>query len=343
MKFLKRTMAIITVLVMISSSCMAASITSATYDNGKINVTTDGYTSGQQATVLVVKSGVELSRVSESDIVYIQQVTVGNESPSLELPVADRAKDIGATEVQLFMGGTDINTVIEYKNAENKNAIAITSTPVVVTAYEASLSTTTFAYNATEDTIKAAVVVKKTVTTDGVAAAPVVITEGYTSAVDMSAKTVTVTFPDGKTGVINFTLEDAPSGRTAVAGVVKARGMGSNYSVAQGALVLVTNGATIVGSAVTDANGAFDITVPAGTYKVIIRYAKITATAITNYANTVIENVEVKEDYVKNLASEGADFIKSEKRLVGDANDDGKVTNADYNDVTKGLNATTSN
>ena len=44
MKFLKRTMAIITVLVMISSSCMAASITSATYDNGKINVTTDGYT-----------------------------------------------------------------------------------------------------------------------------------------------------------------------------------------------------------------------------------------------------------------------------------------------------------
>lgn len=336
MKFLKRTMAIITVLVMISSSCMAASITSATYDNGKINVTTDGYTSGQQATVLVVKSGVELSRVSESDIVYIQQVTVGNESPSLELPVADRAKDIGATEVQLFMGGTDINTVIEYKNAENKNAIAITSTPVVVTTYEASLSTTTFAYNATEDTIKAAVVVKKTVTTDGVAAAPVVITEGYTSAVDMSAKTVTVTFPDGKTGVINFTLEDAPSGRTAVAGVVKYK-LGTNLRLAQGALVLVTNGTTIVGSTVTDANGAFDITVPAGTYRVIIRYARLTSTSVINYANTVFENVEVKEDYVKTLTGTDIDYILTSTRLKGDANDDGKVDESDYDAVITGL------
>ena len=336
MKFLKRTMAIITVLVMISSSCMAASITSATYDNGKINVTTDGYTSGQQATVLVVKSGVELSRVSESDIVYIQQVTVGDESPSLELPVADRAKDIGATEVQLFMGGTDINTVIEYKNAENKNAIAITSTPVVVTAYEASLSTTTFAYNATEDTIKAAVVVKKTVTTDGVAAAPVVITEGYTSAVDMSAKTVTVTFPDGKTGVVNFTLEDAPSGRTAVAGVVKYK-LGTNLRLAQGALVLVTNGTTIVGSAVTDANGAFDITVPAGTYRVIIRYARLTPTSVMNYANTVFENVEVKEDYVKTLTGTDIDYILTSTRLKGDANDDGKVDESDYDAVITGL------
>ena len=342
MKFLKRTMAIITVLVMISSSCMAASITSATYDNGKINVTTDGYTSGQQATVLVVKSGVELSRVSESDIVYIQQVTVGDESPSLELPVADRAKELGATEVQLFMGGTDINTVIEYKNAENKNAIAITSTPVVVTTYEASLSTTTFAYNATEDTVKAAVVVKKTVTTDGVAAAPVVITEGYTVAVDMNAKTVTVTFPDGKTGVINFTLEDAPSGRTAVVGVVKYK-LGTNLRLAQGALVLVTNGTTIVGSAVTDANGAFDITVPAGTYRVIIRYARLTSTSVMNYANTVFENVEVKEDYVKTLTGTDIDYILTSTRLTGDANDDGKVDNSDYNDVTKGLNAAASN
>lgn len=336
MKFLKRTMAIITVLVMISSSCMAASITSATYDNGKINVTTDGYTSGQQATVLVVKSGVELSRVSESDIVYIQQVTVGNESPSLELPVADRAKELGATEVQLFMGGTDINAVIEYKNAENKNAIAITSTPVVVTTYEASLSTTKFAYNATEDTVKAAVVVKKTVTTDGVAAAPVVITEGYTVAVDMSAKTVTVTFPDGKTGVINFTLEDAPSGRTAVAGVVKYK-LGTNLRLAQGALVLVTNGTTIVGSAVTDANGAFDITVPAGTYRVIIRYARLTSTSVMNYANTVFENVEVKEDYVKTLTGTDIDYILTSTRLKGDANDDGKVDESDYDAVITGL------
>ena len=336
MKFLKRTMAIITVLVMISSSCMAASITSATYDNGKINVTTDGYTSGQQATVLVVKSGVELSRVSESDIVYIQQVTVGNESPSLELPVADRAKELGATEVQLFMGGTDINAVIEYKNAENKNAIAITSTPVVVTTYEASLSTTKFAYNATEDTVKAAVVVKKTVTTDGVAAAPVVITEGYTVAVDMSAKTVTVTFPDGKTGVINFTLEDAPSGRTAVAGVVKYK-LGTNLRLAQGALVLVTNGTTIVGSAVTDANGAFDITVPAGTYRVIIRYARLTSTSVMNYAKTVFENVEVKEDYVKTLTGTDIDYILTSTRLKGDANDDGKVDESDYDAVITGL------
>lgn len=336
MNIIKRTLALAVVVLMFTTSCMAASITSATYENGMLNVTTDGYTKDQEATILVLKSGVVLEEATGDDVVYVNQVTVGASSPSFSFPVSERAAELNTQEVQLFMGGTDINSVIEYKNSNNENSIVITSTPTVVTTYEATLSTTNFAYGVTEDTIKAAVVVKKIVTTDGISAAPEVITTGYTIAVDTTTKTVTVTFPDSTTGSMNYTTDAAPDGRTAIKGVVKYQ-LGTNYRVAQGALVLVTQGATIVGTAVTDANGAFDITVPAGTYKVIIRFARITSSSVINYANTIIDGVVVTENYVKNLTSADLDYVQSNIRLTGDANDDGKVDITDYNAVVTGI------
>ena len=113
--------------------------------------------------------------------------------------------------------------------------------------------------------------------------------------------------------------------------------MGKNYSVAPAALVMVTNGATIVGTAVTDADGKFDVEVPAGTYRVIVRFTLLSATGFTNYGNTVLTDVAVTDGAMATITSADQDFIAVERRVAGDANDDGVVNTADLTAVKAGL------
>ena len=374
-----RALALTIVFALCAVSVFAApAITRAEYDkvNDALDVVTTGYTAGKSATLLVVKKGANLASLSNTDIVYIDQVDNAAADQTYDnIPIKARATEIGANEVEVYIGGTEVAAAIPYASALE---VIPTATPVTYT-YEASLPATSYAkvedaiaalvvkkrgsdnseatlkaedYTVTAnptapaanaqvtltvaivadpaatvapvtftykpvieidyavtvaageytslDAVKAAALtVTKTVKTNGVAAAPVTLAAGeYTAEYADNAGTVTITIKvDGAVVATTTATYTAPveppvsGGKTAIAGTVKYK-LGTGWRIGEGALVLIINNgtATIAASAVADANGAFEVEVPAGTYTVLVRYSRLAYSNsklnITNYANT---------------------------------------------------------
>ena len=154
----------------------------------------------------------------------------------------------------------------------------------------------------------------------------------YTVNVKVDSKVVAST-------TVTITPDVTPGGKTGIKGTVK-RLQGSNYSNAPYAFVLVTKqGSNVVVSATaTDANGEFAFEgLEAGSYRVITRWALVAPSAVTNYANTVINDVVVTDGAMTTVASKDADYIAINRRLSGDANDDGVVNSTDLNAVKNAL------
>lgn len=334
----KRALALTMIAVLFAVSAFAApTFSNVAYDktSGNLTVNVDGYTGGKDATILVLKAGVTPANATNNDIVFIDQVTVdaGKTVADYVAPIKVRAAAVGAEGVNVWVGGDEITTAVPYTKAGETGAteISLNDEPVPADTYTVEIPAGTYK---TTDEAKTAAVVKKNgaVITTGfeIELVATATANVYTVNVKVDSKVVAST-------TVTITPDVTPGGKTGITGVVKRRAMGKNYSVAPAALVMVTNGATIVGTAVTDADGKFDVEVPAGTYRVIVRFTLLSATGFTNYGNTVLTDVAVTDGAMATITSADQEFIAVERRVAGDANDDGVVNTADLTAVKAGL------
>ncbi|UKI36029.1 MAG: hypothetical protein L6V93_18755 [Clostridiales bacterium] len=334
----KRALALTMIAVLFAVSAFAApTFSNVAYDktSGNLTVNVDGYTGGKDATILVLKAGVTPANATNNDIVFIDQVTVdaGKTVADYVAPIKVRAAAVGAEGVNVWVGGDEITTAVPYTKAGETGAteISLNDEPVPADTYTVEIPAGTYK---TTDEAKVAAVVKKNgaVITTGfeIELVATATANVYTVNVKVDSKVVAST-------TVTITPDVTPGGKTGITGVVKRRAMGKNYSVAPAALVMVTNGATIVGTAVTDADGKFDVEVPAGTYRVIVRFTLLSATGFTNYGNTVLTDVAVTDGAMATITSADQEFIAVERRVAGDANDDGVVNTADLTAVKAGL------
>lgn len=342
----KRALALTMIAVLFAVSAFAApTFSNVAYDktSGNLTVNVDGYTGGKDATILVLKAGVTPANATNDDIVFIDQVTVdaGKTVADYIAPIKVRANAVGATGVNVWVGGDEITTAVPYTKAGETGAseINLNDEPVPAEPTYAVEFDKTAAYK-TLEAAKGAVKVKKTLdgTVSYLTAGEFTVTEAETAA---NVYTFTVKVGDKVVGTVEdvtITPDVTPGGKTGITGVAKRNRRASMYDVAPAALVMVTNGATIVGTAVTDADGKFNVEVPAGTYKIIVRFGLLDDEGgFTNYANAILDNVVVADGSMAEIKSEGMDFVAIKQRLEGDADDNGVVDTADLTAVKSGL------
>lgn len=332
----KRALALTMIAALFAVSAFAApAISGVSYNSttGKLSATVSGYEAGKDATILILKKGATLATAGNDDIVYIDQLEADAEGKvTYEVPIKDRATALSATSVNLYVGGEDVTAAVEYKNTEGTLADINISEGGSTETYIVEFDKT--ATYATLEEAKAAVKVKKSSDSSYLATTEFTVEEAststnvYTFTVKVGTETVDT--------ITDVTITPvAPGGKTGITGTVKRRALGTNYNAAPAALVIVANGTTIAGTAVTDSTGNFEIEVPAGTYRVIVRFGLLTSSSVTNYANTTFTNVTVTDGAMNTIVTEGKKFVAIEKRLAGDANDDGVVNTSDL-DAVKG-------
>ncbi len=165
-KFLTRVLALALVSLMFAMPCMAASYTSVTYEGDTITVSLDGYSQGDESTVIIVKSGVNLANVADGEIVNIDQKPVLNAdgTVSFDLPVDERAQEIGVTAVDIYVGGTSLDEAVKYSET-----ITLNQQSVISYTYEASYKTSTTGEFESVADAKADIQVLRTKSVDGVA------------------------------------------------------------------------------------------------------------------------------------------------------------------------------
>lgn len=300
-----RALALTIVFALCAVSAFAApAFTTVAYDaeTGTLDIATNGYTAGKSATVLVVKAGANLANLANTDIVYINQVdnAVADQSYT-DIPIAERAAAIGATAVNVYIGGTEAAAAIPYK-AEGDSVASITVAeevvePVITTAYTATLPAAEYA---TVEAAIAALVVTKVVTTDGVAApAETLAASAYTVTANPTAPeanaTVTLTVAitaDTAATVAPVTFTYKPVITTAYAATVAA-GEYTSLDEVKAAAVTVTKTVTTNGVAApaeTLAAGAYTVEYAdnAGTVTVTIKVGgEVVATTTATYTAPV--------------------------------------------------------
>lgn len=331
----KRALALTMIAALFAVSAFAApAISGVSYNSttGKLSATVSGYEAGKDATILILKKGATLATAGNDDIVYIDQLAADAEGKvTYEVPIKDRATALSANEVNLYVGGEDVTAAVEYKNTEGTLAdINISGDPAPVATYTATVPAGT--YNTIEAAV-AALVVKKTVggVETTLAASEYTVEKEETTTNNWTIK-VKVEGVEVASTTVTITPV-VPGGKTGITGTVNYRAKGVNYNAAPAALVIVANDTTIAGTAVTDSTGKFEIEVPAGTYRVIVRFGLLTSSSVTNYANTTFTNVTVTDGAMNTLVTEGKEFVAIERRLAGDANDNGVVDTADLDAV----------
>lgn len=335
----KRALALTMIAALFAVSAFAApAISGVSYNSatGKLSATVSGYEAGKDATILILKKGATLATAGNDDIVYIDQVAADSAgNVTYEVPIKDRAAALSATAVNLYVGGEDVPAAVEYKNTEGTLADINLSEGGSTETYIVEFDKT--ATYATLEEAKAAVKVKKSSDSSYLATTEFTVEEAststnvYTFTVKVGTETVDT--------ITDVTITPVtPGGKTGITGTVKSqKGFSTAYTENNGAVVYVTNGATIVGSAITGADGKFEIEVPAGTYRVIARFANITATSVVNYENAIITDVNVNDGALTTVVTTGKDFVAVEKRISGDANGDGVVNSSDLSTVVTAL------
>lgn len=337
-----RALALTIVFVLCAVSAFAApTFGDVTYDlaTGTLDVATSGYTAGKSATILVVKDGADLANLANTDIVYIDQVDNAAAAQSYaDLPIAERAEAIGADAINIYIGGSEVTAAIPYGVDDGEGnivptAIAVaeeepTPEPVIETAYAVTVAAGE--YTSLDEVKAATLTVTKTVTTDGVAAAPVTLAASeYTVAYEDADGTVTITVTitaDGKTATTTATYT-APvvDDKTGIKGTVTYAGRNGAVA-AKGATIVITDGANIAGYAVANAEGKYEVELPAGTYRAIVNYIRFTATAtFDTYAPQIISDIVVADG-----ATTTKD-ISMATATTGDLDGDGDVDLDDYN------------
>ncbi|MCI5971277.1 MAG: hypothetical protein MRZ29_09130, partial [Oscillospiraceae bacterium] len=118
----KRALALTMIAALFAVSAFAApAISGVSYNSatGKLSATVSGYEAGKDATILILKKGATLATAGNDDIVYIDQLAADAEGKvTYEVPIKDRATALSATSVNLYVGGENVATAVEYKNTE---------------------------------------------------------------------------------------------------------------------------------------------------------------------------------------------------------------------------------
>lgn len=164
-KFLTRVIALALVSLMFAMPCMAATYSSVTYEGDTITVSLDGYNQGDESTVIIVKSGVDLATVSDSEIVNIDQkpVVSADGKVSFALPVDERAQEIGVKAVDIYIGGSSMDDAEKYAET-----ITLNEQADITYVYTASFKTSLDGKFGSAAEAKADVQVMKTKYVDGV-------------------------------------------------------------------------------------------------------------------------------------------------------------------------------
>ncbi|MBE7045861.1 MAG: carboxypeptidase regulatory-like domain-containing protein [Ruminococcaceae bacterium] len=164
-KFLTRVIALALVSLMFAMPCMAATYSSVTYEGDTITVSLDGYNQGDESTVIIVKSGVDLATVSDSEIVNIDQkpVVSADGKVSFALPVDERAQEIGVKAVDIYIGGSSMDDAEKYAET-----ITLNEQADIKYVYTASFKTSLDGKFGSAAEAKADVQVMKTKYVDGV-------------------------------------------------------------------------------------------------------------------------------------------------------------------------------
>lgn len=321
---------------------------SVSYDKttGELTAKVSGYEQGKDATILILKKGAELATAGSDDIIYIDQIDgkdiAADGTYTFTAPIKERAAEKSAAEVNLYVGGENVTAAKVYTKAGDTGATDINlsdggDTPEA--SYVASVPSGTYK---TIDEAIAALVVKKTegATTTTLTSSDYTV-EKVQDTTDANKYTLIIKVGGAEVARTTVTITPdtpTPGTKTGVTGVVKSqKGFSKVYTEDNGAVVYVTNGATIVGSFVTGTDGKFEIEVPAGTYRIIARFANITATGVTNYANQIITDVVVNEGALTTVTSAGNEFLAVEKRTPGDADDNGTINSNDLSAVVTAL------
>lgn len=335
----KRALALTMIAALFAVSAFAApAISGVSYNSttGKLSATVSGYEAGKDATILILKKGATLATAGNDDIVYIDQLEADAEGKvTYNAPIKDRAAALSANEVNLYVGGEDVTAAVKYEDASGTLTDIDLSEGGSTETYIVEFDKT--ATYATLEEAKAAVKVKKSSDSSYLATTEFTVEEAststnvYTFTVKVGTETVDT--------ITDVTITPvAPGGKTGITGTVKSqKGFSTAYTENNGAVVYVTNGATIVGSAITGSDGKFEIEVPAGTYRVIARFANITSTSVVNYENAIITDVNVNDGALTTVVTTGKDFVAVEKRISGDANGDGVVNSNDLSTVVTAL------
>lgn len=352
----KRALALTMIAVLFAVSAFAApTFSNVAYDktSGNLTVNVDGYTGGKDATILVLKAGVTPAEAKNNDIVFIDQVTVGEGKTVADYvaPIKVRANAVGAAGVNVWVGGDEITTAVPYTKAGETGATEISladgpapSEPTYAVEFDKT------AVYKTLEAAKGAVKVKRTL--DGadsyLTAGEFTVTETETAT---NVYTFTVKVGDKAVGTVEgvtITPDVTPiTGKKGITGVVKYPSYATvgTFDNAVSAVVYVTKMSVnekgkesfeddVVAKTFTDADGKFEIELPEGMYRVVVDYNCFIRGRVVSYANTAVTKVEVKADdtALKTVVSAGqTDMILMETFINGDANHDGKITRADIN------------
>ena len=330
----KRALALTMIAVLFAVSAFAApTFSNVAYDktSGNLTVIVDGYTGGKDATILVLKAGVTPAAATNDDIVFIDQVTIGAGETVADYiaPIKVRANAVGATGVNVWVGGDEITTAVPYTKAGETGAseINLNDEPVPADTYTVEIPAGTYK---TTDEAKVAAVVKKNgaVITTGfeIELVATATANVYTVNVKVDSKVVAST-------TVTITPDVTPGGKTGIKGTVKAY-VRNNYVAAENAVVFVTKqgAADVVGVKLADKDGNFEFEgLEAGTYRVIIRWAWITKKGLNKFNNVIKENVEVSDSMVEiGEDISGEKFVAISPLIDGDIDENGVVDASDF-------------
>lgn len=104
-------MAIVAIMMMSTIAFADAAMGEPAVAENVVTVTLNGLTANEEATILVVKDGVTLSTVTDEDIVYIDQLTVGEDGSvafTLDASAAVPAEATADVYVDIFCGYTNM-------------------------------------------------------------------------------------------------------------------------------------------------------------------------------------------------------------------------------------------
>ena len=344
----KRALALTMTTALFAVSAFAApapEYSSVSYDNGVLTATVSGYEQGKDATILILKKGAELATAGSDDIIYINQIDgadIGADGTyTFTAPIKERAADKSATEVNLYVGGTDVAAAKVYTKTGDTGATAIDlsdggDTPEV--SYKASVPAGT-TYETIEDAIAALVVTKTEGATTTTLTSSDYTVEKVQDTTDTTKYTLIIKIGGAEVARTTVTVTpDTPTPGTAtgIKGEVK-YAVGANDLVAPYAFVLVTktNSADIVKTVVTGADGKFEIEgLDAGDYRLIVRWAYVLPARVMSYPNAVT-TVTVTEGNMTTAETDSKGYIRIRSAQPGDTNEDGKVDNTDYSNVTR--------
>lgn len=104
-------MAIVAIMMMSTIAFADAAMGEPAVAENVVTVTLNGLTANEEATILVVKDGVTLDTVTDADIVYIDQLTVGEDGSvafTLDASAAVPAEPTADVYVDIFCGYTNM-------------------------------------------------------------------------------------------------------------------------------------------------------------------------------------------------------------------------------------------